>query len=224
MEANNIDLHQKINLLEPLMGFVAHKLNNSLAVINGYTEMVQLENCDDYKLIEKIRKISQASNRMSDFLLQLLLLSDRCPLRFKEHKAKIFVVRLCDAVSKILIDRVDVDLENTDRIFMVDLEQFELALTSLINIFEASTDNKINIKICSRVVDDNLVLDIDILGHIYRNVDDNFFDPFVKESANLNDDTLALLLLYSIVKKHNGTISVQVKDEKLSFEIALPLN
>lgn len=219
----NIELKHKLDLLEPLMGFIAHKLNNSLAIINGYTEMIQLENSNNEKVMDKVNKITQSSNRMSDFILQLLLLSDRCPLAFKCIKVEKFIEMLSVNMKDILNNRFNIKATDTKRSLIIDADQFGIAMSSLINVFNNITDNKCTLEFLSKISDDELIITLSFAKTRYKFIDEGFFDPFSKESGDLKEDCLALLLLYSMVKKHKGTIDVKCIDNNLKFEINLPL-
>lgn len=220
---DNMTLCQKLDLLEPLMGFIAHRLNNSLAIINGYTEMLKIDCKDNEQSLEKIHKIVQSSQIMSDFMLELLLLSDRCPLNVHNKRLNEVYDILDKRVTSYFDKRFSSSnhLSEHDLMIDVDIEQLEIAILAMLKAFDKVSFQKCSINLDLMLNDSNpcLMLEVSDLGHL-DSVEGDMFDPFDKESSELKPDALALLLFYSIVKKHDWHMDANYKGKLLSLKIS----
>lgn len=218
---DDMTLCQKLDLLEPLMGFVAHKLNNSLAIINGYTEMLKVECKDSSSCLEKIAKINQSSQNMSDFMLELLLLSDRCPLNIHKKSLSDLEKRLKTSIGEYFKNRFEYSAQlNDDKLYVnIDIEQFDIAVMSMLKAFDQISNQQCDVAL-NIFSEKGLRLSLEV-GNLSHFPDDNddLFDAFTKESADLKPDALALLLFYSIVKKHKWNLDAKYENKLLALDI-----
>lgn len=208
-----LSLDDKLKIVEPLLGFIAHKLNNSLAVINGYMELLKKSCSDDEPALNKLDKINQSADQINQVLMQLLLLSDRGLLNRSEIDFAEFYNSIVENIREILDDRLLVTENKISRIINLDVEQLKVVLLALFKTFDHSTYKKSKVIMLSRQVGSGIELNFKISGlGINANELDDYFDPFTKKSEELKSESLIILLLYSLVKKHNGSINVCLND------------
>ncbi len=70
---------QKMDAIGTLAGGIAHDFNNILTIINGYTELAELEVPDNAEASEHLRAVRLATGRATDLVRQILTFSRQQP-------------------------------------------------------------------------------------------------------------------------------------------------
>ncbi len=66
---------QKMEALGRMAGGVAHDINNIFSIISGFTSLIQLENKDNERLLQRLTQIQQANKRATNLTRELVSFS-----------------------------------------------------------------------------------------------------------------------------------------------------
>jgi two-component system NtrC family sensor kinase len=223
---------EKSALLESLVGGIAHEINNKLSPIIGYadlltTEVRQLQTTSDlgnYCLI-----IRDSALESAKIIRQLLQLSrphkvevERCDLRQIVQDA----VNLLRFRLRNLDCKVSLNLPATECPLMADAAQIKQVVINLVlnaaDAMDGLPHRQLNLRvICSGKHFHLLISDT---GHgIKPEHLERIFDPFFTTKAQDRGTGLGLSVCYSVLKQHNGEISVaETSAQGSTFKVTLP--
>ena len=223
---------EKSALLDSLVGGIAHEINNKLAPIVGYSELLQLE-ISRLKEVEQLGPycdiIRDAAMESAKIIRQLLQLS-----RPLARELKIVDVRdLFNEVQALLRFRLRESGCRVEAEFMAepapvyaDAAQIKQVMINLIfNALDAMehTPEKrlrlsvqaVNGEVCFRVADTGHGIKPENLNRI--------FNPFFTTKASDRGSGLGLSVCLNVVKSHNGDISVEsTPGAGTEFKVTLP--
>ncbi len=225
---------QKIESIAILAGGIAHDFNNILTGILGNISLAKLFADNNYKLIERLDAAEAASIQARELTQQLLIFSKGgAPVKSTTSIAKILedTVRFSLHGSKVSYELdIDSDLWSAD----VDISQFNQVINNLIiNANQAMPKGgTIYIKAQNTTIDSEkfpflpsgryikIVIQDEGIGippeHMGR-----IFDPYFTTKSQGNG--LGLAIVYSIIKRHDGHISVDsIVGKGTKFTIYLP--
>lgn len=210
------------NAIDLLAGEFAHDFNNILAIILG--NVIQ---CKDYakssiKLLEKLEDIEKAAVQAKNLTRQLISFAkDGAPNKKKTSIEKL----LRETVNLILYDSsVTCVFDIADDISMVDIDEGQMhqVINNIIlnaaqsmpdgGVITIKAENIVADKECMQLNQTDKYVKITISDEgqgIPEDVIPKIFDPYFTTKAN--GTGLGLATSYSIIKKHNGHISVQSK-------------
>ncbi len=230
---------QKLESVGVLAGGIAHDFNNILTAILGNTNLatILLTSGQTAKTFETLKNIEKATMRASDLTQQLLTFSKGG----EPIKATMSIVDLIKNSSSFALrgSNVKSDIFVSDDLWLVEVDQGQInqVINNLvINAVHAMPDGGV-VKITAENLDG--VKDIDtttlkndkfvrvsIKDHgvgIEKDIVRKVFDPYftTKETGS----GLGLASSYSIIRKHNGTITVESEAGKGSvFHVYLPVS
>jgi signal transduction histidine kinase len=224
----------KLASLGTLGAGVAHELNNPLSAVIGYAEIIQ----DSQDLPEKIKgfgsTIMRASERMKIIIDELRKFSRDNPERefqFMDIHSPIQGV-LIFIQQRLHLIKIEIKLNLFKKTAFIfgDSNQIEsIFLNFLTNSCDSFVDVKddrkkqITITSIEKEGKISIIFQDNAMG-IPENKLKNIFDPFFTTKPVGSGTGLGLFIVHQIIKSHNGTISVDSKEDKgTTFELTFPL-
>lgn len=239
--ADQLRQAQKMEALGTLAGGIAHDFNNILSAINGHTEIALLKAPEDSPLKENLCKILSACDRAREIVQQILSFSRRGqPKRRSINPAEV-VSETVKMLSASLPATIEIETEidfGTETAIEADDTQIQQVLMNICtNAAHAMrekggvlklrlTRTQIDEKDAARIPDLRpgpfLKLDIADTGPgIPADIMDRIFDPYF--TTKPDGTGLGLSMVQSIIKAHNGAITVESDKGKGSrFCLYLP--
>jgi two-component system, NtrC family, sensor kinase len=220
----------KLSALGQVISGVAHELNNPLAAIKGYTDLLLLTSQLDHQTRGALLKVSQESNRAARLVRDLVAFARPEPPRIEPLNVKDLIQnfveqRRSDLEAKDIT--LELDLRADTPLALASGEQLQQVIAHLLNnateavadleegrsirISSANLDSKIQI----RVEDNGPGIDPDVLPRI--------FEPFFTTKPVGSGTGLGLSVCYSILLQHRGSIRYEPGTlGGASFVIELP--
>ncbi len=220
---------EKMSSLGQMISGVAHELNNPLATILGYTQLLGAR-IDDEKIKSRMSMLHNEASRCRAIVQNMLSFArQREPVR--EALSVNDVVRSVNALMRyqLKVDNVGLETELSDDLPPVlgDRHQLQQVLVNLVTnarhaIREAGEGGTVTIRTTPR--EDGLLLEvIDDGPGVSEALKTTIFDPFFTTKAEGKGTGLGLSLVYGIVTSHDGTIEVVSGDAPgATFRIFLP--
>jgi PAS domain S-box-containing protein len=223
---------EKMSSLGQLISGVAHELNNPLAVINGFAQLLGMRPGIDEKTRKDLSKIQRESDRASKIVHNFLSFARKRPV----EKANVNLNRLLEPTLELL----DYDMRVSDvRLtkdfqpnlppVFADANQLEQVFLNLVNnaiqaMQGMPREKALRIRTessgpCVRVTitDSGKGIPPAILNKI--------FDPFFTTKEVGMGTGLGLSISYSIVKEHSGNITASNNESGgASFVVELPIS
>jgi CheY-like chemotaxis protein len=225
---------QKLESVGVLAGGIAHDFNNSLQAILGYIALAELHASSNNRIREYLNEANKAVLQSRNLTQQLLTFS-----RGGEPvKSTIFISKLIKDSARLALSGSNTKCEFclSDGLWLVEADKGQLnqVISNLIINADQAMPEGGNIKICAENIN---VVDKDLLPlqegrYVKISVTDQgtgisqkhlqkIFDPFFTTKQNGNG--LGLATTYSIIKKHNGHITVESEiGVGTTFQIYLP--
>ncbi|NOY05045.1 MAG: HAMP domain-containing protein [Chlorobi bacterium] len=223
----------KLASLGKLAASVAHELNNPLAGILTYSKLLERKltgkhDIVDPEIIRVLNVIEDETSRCGQIVKDLLLFARREGDAFVETSLHEVIEKSLKIVwHKIELQEIQVtkklNLEN-DRLQCDPAQVRQALIALLINAIEAIPGHGA-ITIETEVVDDNrIALNISDTGvGIPEEVRDHIFEPFFSTKEESKGVGLGLSVVFGIVQRHHGTITVSSKPgEGSTIRIILP--
>jgi PAS domain S-box-containing protein len=222
---------EKLSALGQLVAGVAHELNNPLAVVMGYAQLLVKHKALDEKARNDLLKVLHESERAAKIVRNLLTFArPREPLLAMVDVNRLVVQALetreiqVQSANVKVVRRLASELPSTK----ADAGQIEQVLANLVvnaiqaldghpgtRVIEVSTEQRGG-KIRIGVADTGPGIPIQLLGRI--------FDPFFTTKGPGRGTGLGLSICYSIMEEHKGKIWVESELGKGSrFIVELPV-
>lgn len=219
---------EKLAALGQMIAGVAHELNNPLAAINGFSELLISTAADD-NVKDMADKISKSAARASSIVQDLLVFSRAPKLEKTTVNIKYMLNETLDLVSEALnTSKISACVDAADDIVIpLDNAQMERVLLNLVtNSIHALRDSKRGDRILLKGYkeDNRVVIEVSDNGPgIPENVIQKIFEPFFTTKGFGKGTGLGLSICYNIVRAHGGNITVKSKEgEGTTFVIELP--
>ncbi len=223
---------EKLSTLGQLISGVAHELNNPLAVISGYAQLLTMRPSVEEKIRKDLLKIQRESERASKIVQNFLSFARKQPTEKTN-------VNLNDLI-KVSLELMDYDLRasgiqlecnlepNLPKVF-ADPNQLEQVLLNIINnavqAMEGSAREK-ELKVHTSSDHSRVKVSVSDMGHgIPPAILEKIFDPFFTTKEAGVGTGLGLSISYSIIKEHMGSIYAgNHSKDGAEFTIELPIS
>ncbi len=232
---------QKMEALGKLTGGIAHDYNNMLAVIIGFSQLIERSSKENSKILQYAKEIKKAGNRGAKLTSRLLAFSRTDAAEPKNTNITELITADQHMLEKTLTARIQLQLELNYELWSVWIDQDDLQdaiLNICINAMHAidgngtiviKTDNvnidkeqasKISVNegdyVFIQISDSGIGMNADVIAHL--------FDPFFSTKGE-SGSGLGLSQVYGFVKRSNGAIIVDSEQGKGSvFNIYFPRN
>ena len=233
---------QRMESIGRLAGGVAHDLNNLLAPILGYGEILQEEISESDPRRESVDQIVFAGSRAADLVRQLLAFGRKQMLEKKEVSLNTIVKSFEKLLRRTIREdiRIEVSLADDLPVVRADISQLEQVMMNLaVNAQDAMGEGGL-LKIETRVVEyqNRVIRELQTIepgSYVVLSVEDNghgmdedtcrmIFEPFFTTKDIHKGTGLGLSTVYGIVRQHNGAVEVESALGKGSrFNVILPV-
>jgi two-component system, NtrC family, sensor kinase len=221
---------EKLSAVGEFVAGVAHELNNPLAAVTGFAELLR-ETDMDTQYRRQLDLIFKAAQRCQKIVQSLLSFARRHPVERKPVSAKELVEAVLEIVAYPLRTsnvEVTTNLDQNLPAVMADGHQIQQVLLNIINnarqAIEAHKQGG-KIMISSAVCGSNVRIAIQDSGPgIAPENLRRIFDPFFTTKEVGKGTGLGLSLCYGIIKEHGGDIRVESSPGKgATFFVDLPI-
>ena len=223
---------EKLSSLGQLAASVAHEVNNPLAGILAYTQLlIRKIAADDIHrdvALNYLTKIERETTHGSKLIRNMLDFSRQSPLALNEVNLNEIVNRAFDLVAHSaeshniqVIKKLSPSLPK----LMADFNQLQQVFTNIIlNAIQAMPQGG-RLTIQTSASDNQVKVEVKDTGcGISPENIRKLFTPFYTTKEEVKGVGLGLAVAYGIIKSHHGTIEVQSKEGKGTiFTIKLPL-
>ncbi|MBN2402224.1 MAG: PAS domain S-box protein [Spirochaetes bacterium] len=226
----------RLSAVGQLAAGIAHEFNNMLSVILGHTQLsLEEDSIDEIK--QSLKEIEKTTKRGSGIVTKLAAFAKPKEPDFKNQDIHRIIDEVISLQKKQLhLDSIIVETKyNSKSKISMDRGQMEqVFLNLLINSIHAIkpksrgkiviTTADINGEVEIRFSDNGIGMDKEVKSKV--------FDPFfttkgawAKDGLGISGTGLGLPITHSIIKQHNGTITVKSQKNKgTTFIISLPID
>lgn len=235
---------QKMELLGLMAGGVAHDLNNILAGIVNYPELILLQMAEDDPRRPLVSSIKKSGERASAVVADLLTVARHSASIHQACDLNELIVECCDSpeFQKLQQQYPNIQLkfqpDHTLSPCLCSKSHIEKTILNLvINGFEAiGKEGQVEIQTKKMILDEPAAEDLQFTAGVYSTVivkDDGegiarqelekIFEPFFsRKQLGRSGTGLGLTVAWSSVKEHGGTIDVVSDQGGTTFTIYLP--
>ena len=224
---------EKLSSLGQLAASIAHEVNNPLAGILAYTQLlVRKIATDDIQkdvALNYLSKIERETTHSSKLIRNLLDFARQSPLTLNEVDLNDTVNQAFDLVAHSagshnikVIKKLSPSLPK----IMADFNQLQQVFTNIIlNAIQAMPQGG-RLTVQTSASDNQVKVEVKDTGYgISPENMSKLFTPFYTTKEEVKGVGLGLAVAYGIIKRHHGTIEVQSKEGKgTTFTIRLPLS
>lgn len=232
---------EKMNAVGQLAGGIAHDFNNLLHVIQGNAEMARVVGESGHSLEPIFREITQATQRASALVTQLLTFSRKGAVEFSVHRLDRLVESLLEMLRRLLGEQIRVrwSCALSEPWIRGNRAQLEQVVANLcINARDAMPKGgKLELRL-ARVASEELPLGLakspeqdfmcltvaDDGEGIRPELQSHLFEPFFTTKPAGKGTGLGLATAYAVAESHGGAITVSSEPGKgAQFRVYLPL-
>ncbi|MCB2216334.1 PAS domain S-box protein [Desulfofustis glycolicus] len=232
---------QKMEPVGRLAGGIAHDLNNLLAPILGYSELLATDLTENDPRRAAVEQILYAGQRARDLIRQLLAFSRKQTLTFRSININELLSQFHRLLRRTIREDIQINLHLADPLPNIqgDTGQLEQVILNLaVNAQDAMVGSgELSFQTALAVPDDaeRAEMDLGQAGpHVLLTITDTgigmdgdtcaqVFEPFFTTKGQHSGTGLGLSTVYGIIKQHKGAIGVTSKPGRgTTFTIHLP--
>jgi signal transduction histidine kinase/ActR/RegA family two-component response regulator len=222
---------EKLSSLGQLIAGVAHELNNPLAVVVGYAQILAKQQIADQKITASVQNILHESERAAKIVRDLLSFARPTEPQMSTVKINRLVSNVVDIRETELRShniRVEKRLAPELQRTKADASQIEQVLTNLVtNAIHALSGHTGPRKITVSTEERGFFIRISVADTgpgIPHEIQGRIFDPFFTTKTRGKGTGLGLTISNSIVQEHRGKLWVQSEPGKgATFFMELPI-
>ncbi|MFO1497946.1 MAG: ATP-binding protein [Verrucomicrobiota bacterium] len=222
---------EKLSALGQMISGIAHELNNPLAVIKGYLDLVLLRHDLGKQTRADLEKVAHESNRAARLVSNFLSFARERPAQremidINEVVRRVLELREMDL--RLLGVQLHIDLDQSLPQTEADAAQIEQVIVNLLtNALHALAEwpNSRKLRITTGLRDDLIILRVQDSGPgVPSDVLPHIFEPFFTTKPVGTGTGLGLSIAHSIITDHQGRITCETsKEGGASFLIELPV-
>ncbi|MBI5376903.1 MAG: PAS domain S-box protein [Candidatus Schekmanbacteria bacterium] len=219
---------EKLASLGSMISGITHELNNKLAPILGYAQLIKLMDIDG-ELSDMISKIEISAKSAKNIIHSLLGFARHNKPDFKPVDLNEILIRVVN-LFKYKLDASNIilktDLGKNIPKTMADENQIEQVFVNIINnSLQALETTDGVVDVTSRYINNSIFINISDTGPgIHEENLKRIFDPFFTTKEPSIGTGLGLSVCYGIINNHNGRITVESEPlKKTIFVIELPV-
>jgi signal transduction histidine kinase/CheY-like chemotaxis protein len=222
---------EKLAMVGQLIAGVAHELNNPLAIIMGYVDLLLASDNVPEKISSRLEKIHQATVRCSNIVNNLLKFSRKEQLeRAETHINEILkeVIELFKYQFKVNNIILHTELKNDLPTIQADGPQLQQVFLNIVsNAFDALLQQKGKKHFAVKSYTDSgyIVIEFSDTGPgISKEHRSRLFEPFFTTKEIGKGTGLGLSLSYGIIKEHNGEVYLDTSyTDGARFVVKIPI-
>ncbi|HEY6167188.1 MAG TPA: ATP-binding protein, partial [Verrucomicrobiae bacterium] len=207
---------ERLSAIGQMISGIAHELNNPLAVIMGYLELIMQRHELNPQTRADLLKVAQESNRAAKLVSNFLSFAREQPGRSEAvdlNEVVHHVVELREVEMRVVGIKWQLDLEPALPLTLADRDQVQQVLVNLINnAVHALLDRPLpgQLRISSRASGARLELRVSDNGPgVPPAVRAKIFEPFFTTKEVGTGTGLGLSIAHSIMAEHNGRIAYE---------------
>jgi nitrogen-specific signal transduction histidine kinase len=234
---------QRMEAVGQLAGGVAHDFNNLLMIISGYADLIQSDNLDKSKVLERVGHIAQAAKQAASVTKQLLAFSRTQPGKLGDVDLSSLLGELEDVIPRLAGEHIQCSIKCGPLVGRVRVERSEIEqvfLNLVVNARDAMpAGGRLTIETTQVDVDESYIQQQGAhltpgsyaritVGDTGIGMDEatkaRLFEPFFTTKERGQGTGLGLSMVYGIVKRSGGDIWVYSFPGKGStFTIYVPI-
>ena len=232
-QQQNLIQSSKLATLGEMAGGIAHEINNPLAIINGYSKLIDQhlaqDNIEPHTLKQLNSVIQTTTMRITEIITGLRSFSREGandPQKIISVK-KIIEKTLSLCMEKMKNHNINISFSDISADLTVECRevQIEQVLLNLLNnAYDAiATQNERWIKISCTEAESKIIISvIDSGAGVDPAIIDRIFEPFFTTKEVGKGTGLGLSVSYGILKEHNGNLVYDRSHPNSKFDLILP--
>ena len=227
---------EKLKAMGVMTSGISHEFNNILAVIKGFSLLLQQKYEDHKEIYDKIevilKSVTDGSNivdRMINFTREEVDNTTFTPLDVGELVEQVIELltprwKTISEANEIMCYIDKKDMKNVPKVWGDGTELRQVVLNIINNSLDAMPEGG-RLSFRTRSEDGNVILSISDTGvGMYDDIRKNIFDPFLTTKM-LQGAGLGMSICYGIIKRHGGDIDVEsVVGGGTTVTIRLPIS
>lgn len=223
---------ERLSAIGQLVSGVAHELNNPLAIILGYAQLVQRMSDASPRIVECLKKLEEATFRCQRIVHHLAMFAQKHQVEKRYVNVNDVIQSVLDVrMDQLVLDHIEVITQLDPHLLTVsaDYQQLQQVFLSIINNAQESLLTRSSpgrtLRIETQRPDDTIVIRfIDNGPGIAAAYLPRVFEPFFTTKEFGQGIGLGLSVCYGIIKEHQGNIEVSSSaGAGATFAITLPV-
>lgn len=224
---------QRLEAMKQFAGIMAHKFNNLLTVINGYTDLLLLQMTDKSPYFSQLQEIHHSALKATSVVQQLLVFSRGNPITLESISLNALILDMKSMLKRLVGQRIELKLILNDHNDIVNADKNkteQLILNLVLTARDSMPDGgKITIELKNTEITkpeydiksgNYLTISINYTGELSNEIKNGIFEPFSLNGDLPQKDILRLISIYSTSKQHGGYV---VFNGKIGFTVYLPI-
>jgi len=238
---NQLRQSQKMEAVGRLAGGIAHDINNYLAALTGYAEIIKMKYRDDSFIQEKTGKMLETIFKSSELITQLLAFSRKQPSEPRIVNPNKLLTRLKSMLARLIGERIEFHFYPAPDLWNVKIDPLHLeqvVVNLVVNARDAMPEGgRLLIETKNVVFDDDylrrrpivksgeyvMIAVSDTGVGIPPEIQEKIFEPFFTTKGRETGSGLGLSTVYGIVRQNEGYIWVYSEPGRgATFKVYFP--